>query len=86
MYRSPRSSAKATKPLSRMCWTTELEAQRALLVHVSCKISAQHHASPGQGCAICCSISDIDLGVVRGRVRRAVPQHGADHVERGAAA
>ena len=35
---------------------TELEPQRVLLVHVSCKISAQHHASPGQGCAICCSI------------------------------
>jgi hypothetical protein len=35
----------------------ELEAQRALLVHISCKISAQHHASPGQGCAICCSIT-----------------------------
>jgi hypothetical protein len=35
----------------------ELEAQRTLLVHVSCKISVQHHASPGHGCAICCSIT-----------------------------
>ena len=40
---------------------TELEPQRALLVHVSCKISAQHHAPPGQGCAICCSISTSTL-------------------------
>ena len=63
----------------------ELEAQRTLLVHVSCKISVQHHASPGHGCAICCSISDVDLGIVRGRVRRTVTQYGADHVERRAA-
>ena len=34
----------------------ELEPQRALLIDVAGKISAQHHASPGQGCAICCSI------------------------------
>jgi hypothetical protein len=34
----------------------ELEPQRALSIDVAGKISAQHHASPGQGCAICCSI------------------------------
>jgi hypothetical protein len=34
----------------------ELEAQRALAVDVSFKISAQHHAPPGQGCAIWRSI------------------------------
>ena len=39
----------------------ELEPERALLVHVSCKILAQHHASPGQGCAICCSITTSTL-------------------------
>ena len=59
----------------------KLEPQRTLLVHVSCKISVHHHASPGQGCAICCSISDIDFSVVRGHVRRAVTQYGANHVE-----
>nr|WP_249809080.1 hypothetical protein [Bradyrhizobium sp. 137] len=34
----------------------ELEPERLLLVHILGKIFAQHHASAGQGCAICSSI------------------------------
>ncbi len=33
----------------------ELEAQGAVQICVECKVLAQHHASPGQGCATFCS-------------------------------
>ena len=34
----------------------KLEAQRALPVDVFFEVATKHHASPGQGCAICRSI------------------------------
>ena len=33
----------------------ELEAQGVVQIYVKSDVLAQHHASPGQGCAICCS-------------------------------
>lgn len=80
MCRSPHSSAKATEPLSRMCWSRNLNPALAAGPRIVQGLDSALRRLPARA-ARSAAASHINLGVVRGRIRVSVTQHGVDRVQ-----
>lgn len=56
---------------------------RALQVYISGKILVQRRASPGHGCAICCSMRMSSLGALRGRGDAGAVERSSENTGKG---